>query len=1356
MSKDFLGKEIGGRYLISAKLGSGGMGSVFLAKDQKQGGKEVALKLIRQELCTDAKMRRRFVKESMVFAYLNHPHIVQVEQLSQTTDEQLYMVMEYIHSTSLQALRGLCLPFSLIVDLCTQLLEALAHSHIRGIIHRDLKPANILLTPLSNGTIFLKLVDFGIASLPSFAKGGDDFTRTVLGTPYYMAPEQSRGKASQIGPGTDIYSVGVILFELLSGRLPFVGEVDIETILMHIEEPIPDLSIRSETHAPREVEAIVRKCMAKKTWDRYVGAGELSKALSQLEYQKDESYKHITNEIVRIIKQEEEGRAAGIDKAGQASKGFLSQQISLGAPKSVELPSRDLSVQMLGSQVRQPQSEPATTPPSFPSAPDDLPSAPFASDSHPSLKTTLSENQKLYGREIEVGNIQEFALNALESRACCIKVDAAWGLGKSRLAREAVKKYVESNLMRYIVTMYRSNDTKSRLPQMFESILDSKNVETKSLPEYLLFRFKKLRFSQSTDAAVCVDFIRQSPENPKPDASIYVILIELLYAASAEMPLILHMEDIHAAPAFDLGFIDAFTGACYSKSMRCLLVCSVNSLECFPNTSASETLKSLTRYEGGRLKTLRLGPLPDTLMQKLFSQTYRFDNILSEIFCKFSLGNPLVARESVYTIIEERGIVSDSNGIYSLQDNENFALNASPLLKEIYLSYYGRLKQYISANSKLSNVEDIVVRLAILGDVVEDELLEAFFEKEAKGELQAQLDEVIEILIKLNFLSETTSAQGKTALAFQNPLLAKTILNDYSLRRLRPLHKLAISVKLEHYHSMDMDSCISMISHYEALGAKEESLLMTYKVFTKAAQEDITEQTFIYGMNLYHTFNEKFLSINAHDTDITYESFIEPINWPDVLEQLGRTIFFLGKIYEAEQIVDKLSYCAQRYNAPILIARALSLSALYLIRNDDCKAALKQIKESNLIASENEAGLSIVVNNHITRLLALLMQGLLLDYREGLDELQALAKMLGDHPDDKARKASTFLLALLAVFETLDEMFTFQIRENANHLISVRNMLKLHKRRFALGLIEKTHLIYSFWTNQQTLADYSFEDFKRTISTYTSTLFAGYPEILSAFFFLSRDMFTEAIEFTNLAEDLFQKSNEQIGLSLTVYLRALVALRQLDHKLCLAYISKATKLAMHKSYWVLAGSLLLATKCAFNQDDKKRGILYFGLATKLFQRSCDNFLFFESATILIHLFSHGCDEDFFLLLDKFFQNPSAQYNFFYSISAVAIVAAALKKDLPRLLNYYTQFVKTKMGAYDYYLLERCFPGGLNNVVTFIDSTQSSDIALVAMRAGIIKLLEREAIFSPPTESPSALNFDELDSSLDEIAKMLAD
>lgn len=261
-------------YEIEEELGHGSMGVVFRARDCRLD-RSVAIKFLAQELTRDLSANQRFRREASLAASLDHPHLAAVHDIGATVGGQQYIVMPFYAGGSLkQRLAQGPVPVKEAVELGRQLASGLAAAHRRDIIHRDIKPANILLD--EHGTP--KISDFGIAKL----LGGTDLTRTgaSLGTPAYKSPEQSRGEP--VDHRSDIWSLGVVLFELLTGRRPFDGEFDqavVHSILSKDPEPLEDATGQPIPEAVREV---VCKAMAKEPGERYQGAGELEAALSAL------------------------------------------------------------------------------------------------------------------------------------------------------------------------------------------------------------------------------------------------------------------------------------------------------------------------------------------------------------------------------------------------------------------------------------------------------------------------------------------------------------------------------------------------------------------------------------------------------------------------------------------------------------------------------------------------------------------------------------------------------------------------------------------------------------------------------------------------------------------------------------------------------------------------------------------------------------------------------------------------------------------------------------------------------------------------------------------------------------------
>jgi serine/threonine protein kinase len=274
-----VGKTIG-NYKITAKLGEGGMGIVYLA-EHPVIGKKVALKAIHPELSRNAEVVSRFITEAKSVNQIGHEHIVDIADFGTTNDGEFYFIMEYLQGEPLseRLVREGPLAPARALAIAAQIADALAASHRHGIIHRDLKPENIFFVNRGGSRDFVKVLDFGLAKLTQNEEKLTHKTRTgsVMGTPYYMAPEQCEGKA-EIDHRADVYSLGVLLFEMLTGKVPFGGEGYGEIIVKHITMPPPSVRSIVPELSPA-LDLIMFRVLAKDRDQRFQTMADLRDAL---------------------------------------------------------------------------------------------------------------------------------------------------------------------------------------------------------------------------------------------------------------------------------------------------------------------------------------------------------------------------------------------------------------------------------------------------------------------------------------------------------------------------------------------------------------------------------------------------------------------------------------------------------------------------------------------------------------------------------------------------------------------------------------------------------------------------------------------------------------------------------------------------------------------------------------------------------------------------------------------------------------------------------------------------------------------------------------------------------------------
>jgi serine/threonine protein kinase len=267
--ENLTGKQLG-PYRVVAPLGEGGMAAVYKAY-QPGMDRYVALKILPQQLAADPQFVGRFKHEAQVLAKLQHPHILPVFDFGEA-DGYTYIVMPLVESGTLtQLMAAGRLPLTRIRDIIVQVGDALDYAHSQGLIHRDIKPSNVLIDTRGN----CLLTDFGIAKM---VQGSTRFTSTggIVGTPDYMSPEQ--GSGNKVDPRTDIYSLGIMLYELVTGRLPYQAETPIAVVFKHISDPLPLPSLLNPA-TPEPLERVILKALAKDPNERFATAGDMVRAL---------------------------------------------------------------------------------------------------------------------------------------------------------------------------------------------------------------------------------------------------------------------------------------------------------------------------------------------------------------------------------------------------------------------------------------------------------------------------------------------------------------------------------------------------------------------------------------------------------------------------------------------------------------------------------------------------------------------------------------------------------------------------------------------------------------------------------------------------------------------------------------------------------------------------------------------------------------------------------------------------------------------------------------------------------------------------------------------------------------------
>ena len=317
---NLIGRRLDGRYLIQSLVGVGGMANVYRGIDEKTGN-AIAVKVLKEEFLDNEELVRRFKNESKAISILNHPNIVKVYDVS-VTDRLQYIVMEYVDGITLKEYlkqRGGALTWKETVHFATQVLAALQHAHSKGIIHRDVKPQNIML--LADGSI--KMMDFGIAR---FSRAqSQTVSDKAIGSVHYISPEQAKGDKTDAR--TDIYSVGVMLYEMLSGRLPFDGDGAVSIAIMQISEKAKPLA-QVAPNVPEGLRQKNKKKMEKDPAKRYQSAQEMLEAIEEFkrnpsarfEYEYRNTQDNPEKNINRVVNNTKPGAKSSNIRTGEARR----------------------------------------------------------------------------------------------------------------------------------------------------------------------------------------------------------------------------------------------------------------------------------------------------------------------------------------------------------------------------------------------------------------------------------------------------------------------------------------------------------------------------------------------------------------------------------------------------------------------------------------------------------------------------------------------------------------------------------------------------------------------------------------------------------------------------------------------------------------------------------------------------------------------------------------------------------------------------------------------------------------------------------------------------------------------------
>ena len=752
----------GGRYRLLERVGQGGVGAVYRAEQQPLG-REVALKILRPEYTAHPGVRSRFSREARAVAMLSHPSIASIFDFGAETDGTLFLAMEFVRGLPLSALMARGLPVAHLLALLDPILGALAHAHARGVLHRDLKPDNMLVgfvpgtdrppTPaeIARWPDLIKLVDFGIAtawgvSAPASASQTHD--GEVVGTPLYMSPEQARGERA-LTPGVDIYTIGVLLFEGLTGRHPFAGlepdETPVDVMVRHITAPVPELTPPPGVVLPEALKAVVRRCLSKRPEGRFQSAAALREAL---------------REAAILLH--------AFDQDGEAPS---------GEPTSIPV------VAPLVSRI---STAPEAQAPPLVETPAEAVSAAIA----PEVRFDVP----LVAREAERQQLDALARQCLaEQVGRIVLLSGEAGVGKTKLASWLKERMVETGRMRGITGAFLKEGGGLRgVREVVESLFGVRHMSRERVRVRLAEVVEAWGDVDLQDAQALTAFLR--PEEADRALSqagqpaLFALLVRVLERASREHPLMILLDDVQWA-ASELGALLEYLAVEFRyRSASIFIVCTIRTEDLAANVGLDAGLRRLSRYDGETVLRLQLSRMSAEDSGSLVREIMPADAALQQVIVDRSSGNPLHVVQLLQYLLQQGTLIWDpGRGVFDGGPDEAALREVPPSLGDLIGLRLSLLEAVHQTDGML---ERLLERCSVLGDTFAYELLEEMLTLEGDAALLAFVERGADILLSASVLTPREGRQD--SLRFGHGLIREVLLARLSGRpRLKRLHSLA-------------------------------------------------------------------------------------------------------------------------------------------------------------------------------------------------------------------------------------------------------------------------------------------------------------------------------------------------------------------------------------------------------------------------------------------------------------------------------------------------------------------------------------------------------------------------------------
>ena len=1039
------------RYQILSSIGKGGMGEVFTAKDNLLK-REIALKLIHEQLSHSNSVRQCFNREARAFSLLHHPNIVEIYDFGLTQKEQIYIATEKIFGISLHDLFKVKLSIKTTFNLITQLLDALNYTHAKGLIHCDIKAENVLIF-LKNDTLTAKITDFGLVCLPSAMDSQID-TEIRQGTPAYMAPEQILNQSSLVGPQTDIYAVGVLLYEMLTGHLPYSYPTPTETLQAHLNQPVPKIEWMPhyETLSPNiktQISKILSIALAKKTWQRFMSAAEFKQELLSIPLPDEET--HLDNTIIEQLKPSIQNTEKSNDNIEYSNHNSIIAKIRAVEENDVKderLASQSLSFAARRLIFQDETGERYKFPDNIsevlePSGFASIMAENFDSDTY----SEDPDNHPAGERQKEYDLLKKYALRTLHGQGAFCIVSGRFGTGKTRLLRVFSEKMIQKKLCMFI--------TACTVPASYKS---SKEAKSEDYSQFLISGLLKQLSVQTyidngitftiRDSLIKENLWRQEDDETlekiqekfdlnaqyttpvKPDEELtqqaLILLSKMIQEAACISPVCLMIDDLQRCDFTIWRWMLHIHAVTQNLPLFALVGYDPGELS---GPRFKFNPRKVQEFSPLFSHTLTLNALSDQTIIQMLKNSWHIDPELGKRIAEVSYGNPYYAVARIQHLGQTGRLQKNRQKLFCLSPDDKRPLGVPNVVIQFFQQKLDDISNTIGTESDL--YREILTRLSVFGFEMSMSELEAFWHQESDHALTDCWREAIASWCEHGILTMIRKPQSETRIQFTEPWHVEIIQSMLNASQLKNLHLQAALSLIDCYENPTMTQAWQIAMLMEK--ANETATFFQY--FQLTIETAYREAQLSYGF----TCIQYMLQVLKVCTSPIPQDIVCAIDWPNTLSLCADICLRLDE-YDTFEFIDKLlEFLISDKNLSEAVHQ--SLQARYFLRRNQLQRSMDAAeKAADIFEKCNEDAEAAKVR-----------------------WLKAQACMqTGNYPETRqlCNKARSVLLAQNSFWEvaqiemalSIPDWYSAQTKQAERHL---QQALKLFKQsRTRLGLLE--------------------------------------------------------------------------------------------------------------------------------------------------------------------------------------------------------------------------------------------------------------------------------------------------------------